>query len=207
MSIWQGELVRLRAVEPKDWELFYELECDTLTSGLVHDALGTPRSPQVMQKEFEEAAAKRIDGHTFKLVIENDQAQAVGWICSHGCNSRQGVFRYGICMHSGHRRKGYAREAVILFLRYFFEELRYQKCNAGVYEYQRRLAAIPREPGLHQGRPDPPQLLQRGATLGLDALRDDRRGVSPAARRGVSCSGRLPATEAQRFTKIRSEGQ
>ena len=32
-----------------------------------------------------------------------------------------------------HRRRGYATEAVQLVLKYYFEELRYQKCLVGVH--------------------------------------------------------------------------
>jgi RimJ/RimL family protein N-acetyltransferase len=36
---------------------------------------------------------------------------------------------------SGERRRGYAAEAITIVLRYYFEELRYQKAFVGVYSF------------------------------------------------------------------------
>jgi RimJ/RimL family protein N-acetyltransferase len=45
----------------------------------------------------------------------------------------RGVFRYGLSVEREHRRRGYATEAGLLVLKYYFEELRYQKCLVGVH--------------------------------------------------------------------------
>jgi RimJ/RimL family protein N-acetyltransferase len=42
---------------------------------------------------------------------------------------------YGLVIAAAHQRRGYAREAVQLVLRYYFEELNYQKVTVDVYDY------------------------------------------------------------------------
>lgn len=34
-----------------------------------------------------------------------------------------------------HWRRGYASDAICIVLRYYFEELRYQKCTVSVYDF------------------------------------------------------------------------
>jgi RimJ/RimL family protein N-acetyltransferase len=46
-----------------------------------------------------------------------------------------GHFGYGLSIAKDHRRKGYASEAVLLLLRYFFQELRYQKVTIQVASF------------------------------------------------------------------------
>jgi RimJ/RimL family protein N-acetyltransferase len=67
------------------------------------------------------------------LVIEDLQGNAVGTISTHATNRRVGSFAYGLFVDEEHRGRGYASEAVILLLRYFFEELAYQKVTVTVY--------------------------------------------------------------------------
>lgn len=59
----------------------------------------------------------------------------MGIINSHHCDRRVGCFEYGLAIHAEQRRKGYATEAVCLLVRYFFEELRYQKVTVDVFSY------------------------------------------------------------------------
>lgn len=56
----------------------------------------------------------------------------MGSIATHHCNARAGVFSYGLHVDASYRGKGYAKDAICLILRYFFQELRYQKCNVDV---------------------------------------------------------------------------
>jgi RimJ/RimL family protein N-acetyltransferase len=57
----------------------------------------------------------------------------VGSIDTHHCNPRTGTFSYGIDIIPGQQRNGYAREAILLVLKYYFEELRYQKATVPVH--------------------------------------------------------------------------
>ena len=51
----------------------------------------------------------------------------MGSISTQNCNSRNGTFSYGIDISAEERGNGYATEAIQLVLKYYFEELRYQK--------------------------------------------------------------------------------
>lgn len=59
--------------------------------------------------------------------------QPVGSISSHHCNQRCGTFSYGVDIAKGHRRRGYTRETIALFLCCFIHESRYQKVTVPVH--------------------------------------------------------------------------
>src|SRR5690606_15300495 len=59
----------------------------------------------------------------------------VGVIGAHHTDRRNGTFMYGLAIREEFQRKGYATEAILLLMRYFFDELRYQKCNVDVYAW------------------------------------------------------------------------
>lgn len=49
--------------------------------------------------------------------------------------SRHGTFRFGIVLGEEHEGHGYAGEAVLLLLRYMFDERRFQKCSSDAHDY------------------------------------------------------------------------
>ena len=132
MNFWQGRLVRLRGVEPSDAETFARWNLDSETARDL-DFLWPPVSLARVRKEFEERSLKGPEGDAFMWVIEAAGAEAVGQITTHRCDPHKGVFRYGLSVAREHRRRGYATEAVLIVLKYYFEELRYQKCLVGVH--------------------------------------------------------------------------
>jgi len=134
MDIWQGKTVRLRAVRADDGDFLFDLTGDADTIGHL-SWQRPPRSPQAARKEAEDLATKPIEHDAFTMVVEDRDGKPVGTIMSHSCDARVGKFSYGVCIHRDHRRKGYARQAVQMLLRYFFDHLRYQKANAGVFSY------------------------------------------------------------------------
>lgn len=75
------------------------------------------------------------DGDVFRFVIESLDGQFAGTINTRSCDRRSDTFKYGLAIREAHQRKGYGSEAVRLVLRYFFAELRYQKCTAHVYRF------------------------------------------------------------------------
>jgi RimJ/RimL family protein N-acetyltransferase len=46
-----------------------------------------------------------------------------------------GRFSHGLAIGAGHRRQGFGTEAVGLLLRFYFGELRYQKCDTSIYGF------------------------------------------------------------------------
>ena len=68
-------------------------------------------------------------------MIETIDGQHVGYINTFDCDRRVGRFKYAVMIKRPFWRRGYAREAVTLVLRYYFRELRYQKVAVLVYSF------------------------------------------------------------------------
>ena len=132
MNFWQNTHVKLRAVEPSDAEFFFEWNQDSEMTAAM-DWLWPPTSLESVRRWVEEEARRRPTDDVLFLVIENREGERVGSISTHQCDRRAGTFRYGIAIRREHQRQGYASAAILLVLRYFFEELRYQKVTVNVH--------------------------------------------------------------------------
>jgi RimJ/RimL family protein N-acetyltransferase len=136
-SIWQGKLVRLRAIEPGDWEAFMRFDQDSddmRSAGMLFE----PRSAEGYRRWARERAEKQPDVRSdqFELAVESLAEECVvGGIGTHQDDRRAGTFGCGLGISREFQRRGYGSEAVVLLLRYMFGERRYQKCNVGVYAY------------------------------------------------------------------------
>ena len=149
---WQGELVRLRAVEPGDWQLFRALDRDT---GVQRDGhlVPFPRSDERARQWALETSTAKPEGDNYRWVIEISDGTPVGSLNTHGCDARNGTLEFGITIGREHWGKGYASEAIRLLLRYFFGERRYQKANSSIYEFNARSLAMHRKFGFQdEGR-------------------------------------------------------
>lgn len=133
-SIWHGQRVRLRAVEPSDWQSFFDWSQDTETARRSY-YIPFPISRERARQLAEQRATQEPQGDVFRWVIENRDGELVGTINSHSCEPRNGTFGYGLGVRPEHQRRGYASEAIVLVLRYFFAELRYQKATVHVYSF------------------------------------------------------------------------
>ena len=132
MNYWQGERVRLRGVEPSDAETFFRWNQDSETArGL--EFVWPPAPLERVRKDIEEMSLRPFDGESFVWVIEDLSGRPVGSLRTHTCNRRDGTFSYGIMVEAEQRGKGYASEAIMLVVRYYFEELRYEKVTAAVH--------------------------------------------------------------------------
>jgi RimJ/RimL family protein N-acetyltransferase len=131
-SIWQGRLVRLRAVEPGDWQHFSEWGTDTEFARYDYN-IWFPWSREHSHKWTAELATSGPKSHEYRWVIETLEGEFAGTLNSHTCDPRAGTFRYGVAIRREHWRKGYAAEAIRLVLAFFFRELRYQKVNVEIY--------------------------------------------------------------------------
>ncbi|WIG61660.1 MAG: Ribosomal-protein-S5p-alanine acetyltransferase [Ktedonobacterales bacterium] len=134
-NIWQGHRVRLRGVEPGDWEVHFEWDQDSEMQrrlGVVH----VPRSREGTRRWAEQEATRTGEDDTYQWEIEAlASGEHVGGIGTHLCDRRAGTFRHGLAIREEHQRKGYASEAILLVCRYYFDELRYQKVTTTVYSF------------------------------------------------------------------------
>lgn len=134
LSIWQGQRVRLRATEPGDWETFFAWNQDDEQSRTLY-WIPFPQSQEAVKRFSEREAVQEPGDDGFRFVIENLEGEMVGDLTTNHCDRRVGNLEYGINVKQGHRGKGYASEAILLVLRYYFQELRYQKATIRVYSF------------------------------------------------------------------------
>ena len=139
-NIFEGRLARLRGVEPEDWETLYAWNQDTDTEQSMY-FIPFPTSKEEVRQWVAKMALQRGEDDRFFFIIETLAHEVVGSISTASCDRRNGTFSYGVGVIATHRRKGYASEAIMLLLNYFFRELRYQKVTAHIYSFN--------EPSIH----------------------------------------------------------
>ena len=133
-NLFQGQLIRLRAVEAGDWEMHYLWNWDT-DNGRLTDEVWFPGSRASVKAWAEREASRSKEEEGFRFQIETLEGELAGTINTHFCNLRCGTFMYGLAIHPDHRRKGFASEAIGLVLRHYFNERRYQKVNVEVFSF------------------------------------------------------------------------
>jgi len=127
---WQGEKVRLRPLRIEDAEQSFASSLDSPARQLLQLGVELPSSVELQRTTLEKyVGCKDTDG-VIVLAIENLAGDHVGGISLHSRDEKNGLFSFGIVIDRGHRRQGYAAEAVRIVLRYGFWERRYQKCNS-----------------------------------------------------------------------------
>ncbi len=148
-NYWQGEKVRLRAVETRDVEAFtaWELDSEAWRS---FDVIHFPPSHERMHAKVELLAQNEGEDDSYYWVIEDRDGQTVGMICTYSCNRRHGTFRFGILISREYRGHGYARDAITMVLRYYFRELGYQKVVVGVYAFNEGSLKLHEQLGFQQ---------------------------------------------------------
>ncbi|RVU29067.1 N-acetyltransferase [Streptomyces antnestii] len=139
-SFWTGKRIRLRGIEPDDWTAFMGFAVDEERLG---DLLNPPRSAEEFRAWAKDQAVAKSDGDCFGLAIEAvDTGLTVGAVSTRHADPHAGRFEYGITMAAGHRRKGYAAEAVGMLLRFMFAERRYHKCEARIFAHNEASLAL-----------------------------------------------------------------
>ena|SRR5215207_942482 len=133
-NLFQGRLIRLRGVEPSDWENHEQWDRDTEMARMSYE-IPFPGSVASVRAWAEQEAARAPENDIFRFQMETLDGVQVGTINTNNCDLRCGTFSYGLAVIGEHQRKGYASEAVRLVLRYYFDERRYQKCTVLVYAF------------------------------------------------------------------------
>jgi RimJ/RimL family protein N-acetyltransferase len=133
-NIWQGERVRLRDVEPDGWRHFFTWNEDTHFAQITGN-ITFPESQAGVKKWVTELSTAEVKNDEFRWVTEDRDGEFVGTINTHTCDPRNGTFQYGVAVRREHWRQGYAIEAIHLVLGYFFQELRYQKANVHIDDF------------------------------------------------------------------------
>jgi len=151
-NYWEGQRIRLRAIEPEDQPFFHAFDEDS-EANVNSSMLYFPRSQAGDRRWFEKALLEEPENDEYRLVIELKEHGAIGTINTVACDKRMGTFRYGIAIGRDYWGKGYAKEAIRILLRYFFEELRYQKVTVNIYDFNERSIKLHEKLGFqHEGR-------------------------------------------------------
>ena len=133
-NIFAGQLVRLRAAEPADWEAFFQADrASTDHARLTHE-IWFPSS-SLASRAWVEREAQRPEGEAFRFMIERLDGTLVGSLNTHTCHPRNGTFSYGLAIFPEYQHHGYASEAIRLVLGYYFHERRYQKVTVEVFAF------------------------------------------------------------------------
>lgn len=150
--MWTGQRVRLRAIEPGDWERFREFDEDT---DVQRDGwmVQPPRSDEGYKAWAKErATAERKPGDdAFALGVESlEEGLLVGEVSTHGVDLPAGRFAYGIALGPRYHRRGYGSEAVRLLLAFMFHERRFHKCEATAWSFNTGSIAFHRGLGFRE---------------------------------------------------------
>lgn len=168
-NYWEGEHLRLRALEPSDAAFFFELQQDTERNRLL-DFLHPPRSRADLEDWARKKAGQDLENDAFQWLIETLAGEPVGSIVTHSCDHRNGTFSYALDIAHKHRRQGYAREAIFMVLRYYFEELRYQKVNVATQSDNTATISLHRQLGFAHEGTQRQMVFQQGRYLDLILL-------------------------------------
>ena len=135
-NIWRGKNIRLRAACTEDGFLFADNKGDMDTeTQRRYDYIDFPLADKVFGKRIEQYLTGEYFGHDFLFVIEDDIGRPVGFIITFDCDQKMGTFKYGLFLTEDAKGKGYGSEAAKIVFNYYFNELRYNKVNVYIYDY------------------------------------------------------------------------
>lgn len=84
-SIWEGARVRLRAVEPADWERFFAWDQDSETARRAY-FVPFPRSVEATRRWAEQSANEVPVNDAYRFAIETPDRELVGTLNTHECD-------------------------------------------------------------------------------------------------------------------------
>lgn len=127
---WQGQLTRLRPLQPEDAAVSLAARLDSPDRQLLQLGVELPSDIEAMRDRMDRLAGCRdVDG-LILFTIENLAGEYVGGLSYHTRDRKNGNFSFGVTVLRPYQRRGYALDATRLLLRYGFLERRYHKCNS-----------------------------------------------------------------------------
>ncbi|MGN7286414.1 GNAT family N-acetyltransferase [Shouchella rhizosphaerae] len=131
---WQDDNVRLRAMQPEDWQADYLSKFDTPARRFLACAIELPPTVSGSQTFAEEHADFASTKGRIMFTIENEEGNNIGSINLNRIDERNGTFSIGIIIDKQYRGKGYGTSAMNILLKYAFFERRLHKFNDCVLE-------------------------------------------------------------------------
>jgi RimJ/RimL family protein N-acetyltransferase len=131
---WQDDKVRLRAMQPEDWEREYIGQFDTSSRRLLLCSTELPPTIIGSKKFAEENADFSSSKGRLMFIIEDLAGKSIGEINLSSVDERNGTFGIGIAIDKESRGMGYGTRAMKILLKYAFLERRLNKFNDYVLE-------------------------------------------------------------------------
>lgn len=128
VTYWTGQNLTLRAIQPEDIAIFESLDDEILRN---MDSLHFPRSVDKRREWVNE----QMEEDEFRFIAVDIDNNIIGMIETFDCDRKNGTFDYYLAVFESYRGKGYAKEMILMVLRFFFLELGYQKVNTTVYSF------------------------------------------------------------------------
>ncbi len=128
-SFWQGQLIRLRALEVADASTWLAEDVDSEAIRALNYGIELPRSRALAEEWAATFANFAKAEERIIFSIETLAGEYAGNINIHSMELRHGAFQTGMRLFRAFRGRGYALEAKRIVLRYAFHELRFQKYN------------------------------------------------------------------------------
>jgi RimJ/RimL family protein N-acetyltransferase len=137
-NYWDLGDIRLRTALISDASMFAE---HFITSPArverAFERILPPQTTEDAEKWLTDYAGDTEKGGDRRVFIIEGAGSGIflGYIDIWEADARNGVFKTGIKMLEGNSGKGYATRAYVRTLGYYFNELRYQKCDIYIYEF------------------------------------------------------------------------
>jgi len=131
---WQNDLVRLRAMQPEDWENHYSDCYDSKARRLLQYEIELPPTISSEQKSSERFSNFDPSSGRLMFVIEDLDGTSVGSFNLNSIDEKNGTFSIGMQIGGEYRSKGYGTAAMRILLGYAFFERRLNKYYGSVLE-------------------------------------------------------------------------
>ncbi len=133
-NIWSNDKVTLKQTTTDDVDLFVDESGNYDTDMMKrYDYIDFPRSVKYMISSLEKNESNKSDDFSFTIFTKNNEK--AGYLTTFDCDKKNGTFKYGLFIKDSFKGQGYASEAVKIVLNYYFNELRYNKVNVYIYDY------------------------------------------------------------------------
>ena len=131
MQTLQGNFIKLRALEPEDFEFLFQIENNEIFWEVSHTQ--TPFSKFVLKNYLENAHLDIYETKQLRLIIEEkSNANKVGMIDLFDFNPQHKRAGIGILIHPDSQQKGFASEALSILIQYAFTHLHLHQLFANI---------------------------------------------------------------------------
>ena len=141
-GLWDGEVVRLRAVERPDADAFVGWAHDPRVQPFL-TGLSLPLSRLDGEQWIQRQRERPPTSFDFDFVVCLRRTNAVvGALTVSESDLRNGVFSLSLAIHPEHHRQGIGRDAMLILLRSYFRGFRFHKAHAGALRFNEGSAAL-----------------------------------------------------------------